>query len=152
MYFPFETSREPTDMPIIPLSAAFLPRGNSTIGDETTKTLWIFGAGASAHLDFPLSWGFFRSTVSHVTSYFKEPNDLSDPVKAFDLIESWIYTEPADANDRARLQFLVTQLRKLRRRLEAVGIQRTTEDLLNVEPEKLIERIRFVAHPKGQYF
>ncbi len=153
-------------MPNMPLNAPVLPRGNAE------KTLWIFGAGASAHLGFPLSWGFFRSTVGLVTSYFKEPNDLSldigrsfrpddfkkqdgsaitnedvraiktDPVKAFDLIELWNYTEPSDRKDQVRLQYLLGELKSLKGRLADVGITLSTADLLGIAPEELIRQIR----------
>jgi hypothetical protein len=153
-------------MPDMPLKAPFLPRG------EVNKTLWIFGAGASAHLGFPLSWGFLRSTVSLVTSFFKDPNDLSldfgrsfrpkdfttsagspitnddvraiktDPVKAFDLIDLWTYTEPADRKDLVRLQYLVRELKALKKRLADVGITPATGELLGIAPEELIRQIR----------
>jgi|GEM_PF-7052264 len=165
---------------MMPLKAEFLPRGIAMGGGDTTKTLWIFGAGASAHLGFPLSWGFLRSTISLLTAYFKDPNDLSldlgrmirptdfqkedgssitnddvwkiksDPVKAFDLIDLWTYTEPADRADQVRLQYLIRQLKELRGRLDAVGISMTTDDLLNIEPENLIGRIRNID-PKALY-
>lgn len=153
-------------MPNMPLKAPFLTRG------EVNKTLWIFGAGASAHLGFPLSWGFLRSTVSLVTSFFKDPNDLSldfgrsfrpkdfttsagspitnddvraiktDPVKAFDLIDLWTYTEPADRKDLVRLQYLVRELKALKKRLADVGITPATGELLGIAPEELIRQIR----------
>lgn len=157
---------------MMPLKAAFLPHGIAMGGGDNTKTLWIFGAGASAHLGFPLSRGFLRPTISLVTSFFKDPNDLSlefgsmyrpedfqkadgsaitnddvreiksDPVKAFDLINLWTYTEPTDRKDQVRLQYLLRQLKELRGRLDAVGISLATDELLNIEPENLIERIR----------
>lgn len=159
-------------MPTMPLKAAFLPRGISMGGGNDKKTLWIFGAGASAHLGFPLSWGFLRSTVSLVTSFFKDPDDMgldfgrmfrpedfkkqdgsqitnddvraikTDPVKAFDLIDLWTYTEPADRKDQVRLQYLVRHLKELRGRLAEVGISLTTDELMDIEPENLIDRIR----------
>lgn len=157
---------------MMPLTAAFLPRGIGMGGGDNTKTLWIFGAGASAHLGFPLSWGFLRSTISLVTSFFKDPDDLSldfgrmyrpeefqkndgspitnddvreiksDPIKAFDLMDLWTYTEPADRKDQVRLQYLLRELKKLRGRLDAVGISMTTEELLDIAPENLIDQIR----------
>lgn len=159
-------------MPTMPLKAVFLPRGIPMGGGNDKKTLWIFGAGASAHLGFPLSWGFLRSTISLVTSYFKDPDNLSldfgrmyrpedfqkkdgspitnddvrkiksDPIKAFDLIDLWTYTEPANRDDQVRLQHLLRQLKELRGRLDAVDISMTTDELLKVEPENLIDRIR----------
>lgn len=159
-------------MPTMPLRAPFLPRGAATGVDDGKRTLWIFGAGASAHLGFPLSWGFLRATVALVTSYFKDPNDMSldlgrafrpedfkrpdgseitnddvraikaDPVAAFDLMNLWTYTEPADRKDHVRLQHLVRQLKELRGRLAEVGISLSTGELLNIEPENLIDRIR----------
>jgi len=157
---------------MMPLRAAFLPRGIGMGEGDNTKTLWIFGAGASVHLGFPLSWSFLRSTISLVTSFFKNPNDLSleigrmyrpqdfqkkdgspitiddvreiksDPIKAFDLMNLWTYTEPADRKDQVRLQYLLRELKELRGHLDAVGISLTTDELLIVEPENLIDRIR----------
>jgi hypothetical protein len=105
------------------------------VGEEK-KTLWVFGAGASAHLGFPWSWGFLRSTLASLTSFFKDPDDTSldlgrmfrpedfqkqdgtpisndnvrtiktDPVKAFDLINLWTFAEPVDREDQIRLQYL----------------------------------------------
>lgn len=155
-------------MPAMPLTSSFLPRE----ADPGKKTLWIFGAGGSAHLGFPLSRGFLRSTLSLVTSFFKDPDDLSlefgrmfrpqdftkpdgspisnddvraiktDPSTAFDLINLWTYTEPPDRNDQVRLQHLVRHLKELRGRLAEVDISLTTDELLNIEPENLIDRIR----------
>ncbi len=155
----------------MPLTASFIPRGD-LIGGSDGKTLWIFGAGASAHLGFPLSSGFLRSTLALLTGFFKDPDDMSldfgrefrpedfknkdgspitndevraiktDPVKAFDLIDLWTYTEPSDRKDQVRLQYLIGQLKELRGRLADVDISMTTDELLNIEPENLIDKIR----------
>ena len=44
--------------------------------DDGKRMLWIFGAGASAHLGFPLAAGFIRSTVSLITEHFTDADDL----------------------------------------------------------------------------
>ena len=139
-------------MPRMPLNAPFLPRSAGSGAATDQRTLWIFGAGASAHLQFPMSWGCLRSTVTLLSSYFREPNELSidigcsafakqfqksdgstitkdellrgkeDPELAFDCIHLWEYFKPEDRHDEVRLQFLRRELSELRGRLAKVGI------------------------------
>lgn len=58
----------------MPLNAPFLPRRAGT-GVPEQRTLWIFGAGASAHLEFPMSWGFLRSTIELLTTFYEDPSE-----------------------------------------------------------------------------
>ena len=160
---------------MMPLNADFLPSRNGMAGDDKKKTLWIFGAGASAHLNFPLSRGFLRSTISLVTSHLEDPDDMrlefgryfspsyferedstpitnndiheikSNPDEAFELIELWNYLGFVHRNDYVRLQYLIKELKQLRKRLVAIGISMPTEDLLDIEPENLIDQIRQIT-------
>ncbi len=150
-----------------PLKADFLPNNN-----RTQKTLWIFGAGASAHLGFPLSRGFFRCTVRLLTESLGEPdyaaaeignclesatyknqlgkpltqNDIdeikTDTTVAFDQIASWTATHQTDAKYGIRFQHLTKELGRLRCVLNNIGIELPTQELLDTEPENLIDRIR----------
>lgn len=161
-------------MPRMPLSAAFLDRSEESGGTSGKRTLWVFGAGASAHLQFPMSWGFLRSTVTLLSSYFREPNELSldiglsafaeqfkkqdgseitkdemlrlkeDAELAFDCISMWEYVKPDDRHDEVRLQHLRRELGELRHRLADAEIQLPTAELLDIPPENLIQNIRDV--------
>jgi hypothetical protein len=160
-----------TDLPKMPLNASFLPR-RAGMGHPDQRTLWIFGAGASAHLEFPMSWGFFRSTIKFLTGFYRDPSESSfdlgistfpnlfkksngtsidkgeflriktDPVAAFECIGLHEYAKPENHQDEVRLQYLHRELRELRPRLAEAGIHLVTEDLLNIPPEDLIQQIR----------
>ena len=155
----------------MPLSAPFLARGAGMVQDDSTKTLWIFGAGASAHLEFPVSGGFLKATISLVTGSFKEVEDLrldfgrwykpesflkpdstpitnddvrafkTDPVLAFDCMQLWAYGD-LEWGDQVRLQHLLRELGKLKKVLSNVGIEPATSELLDIAPENLIRQLR----------
>lgn len=135
-----------TKMPVMPLNAACLPRGVEFGVDDGKRTLWIFGAGASAHLGFPLSWGFLRKTVSLIAERFKGPSLKKDSVKAFDNIDSW--SAELERPDYVRLQYLINHLKELKGCLARLGITPDTNALLDTEPEKLIQEIRTLT-PAG---
>src|SRR3954452_6984423 len=51
----------------------------SNVGaNEDTKTLWVFGAGASRHLGFPLSFDLFSKSVGICTAKLKTFSGTGD--------------------------------------------------------------------------
>jgi hypothetical protein len=122
----------------MPLRADFLPKDPATAPDRNARTLWIFGAGASAHLHFPLSSGFLKSALSLITSEIRSFS--GDSVSAFDQIGA--KTSELDRRDLVRLQNLMRQIAALRERLSAVGITPETAALLDTPPEDLLQQIQ----------
>lgn len=143
----------------------------SNVGaNEDTKTLWVFGAGASRHLNFPLSFDLFSQSVSLCTNKMKSWADEKDtgyqffradykyPTKpvptadqiakfkddarlALEYLHVWEYLKP-EKEDYIPIQDLFCLWLKLPGALEAVGLKFTPEELLKTNPEDLIHRVR----------
>jgi hypothetical protein len=146
---------------------------SSNVGaNEDTKTLWLFGAGASRHLGFPLSFDLFSKSVGICTAKLKMflgPDDVGyhffrdhfqgagkpvpthdqlvkfkdDPLLALDHVHVWEYLKPG-SSDYVPIQDLFRLWVGVQEKLRGIGFNLTTQDLLKVYPEDLINRIRQV--------
>lgn len=70
----------------MPFTAAFLPSRSWENKSQTQRTLWIFGAGASVHLRFPISKGFIRSTQEVAAENEHLKSAITDLPKKLHLI------------------------------------------------------------------
>ena len=139
------------------------------------KTLWIFGAGASLHLGFPVSSDFFRASLRLLTDRFVVPNHLSltlggpstsdgkrptqahfkrvksDPVFALRETTLWSYMRPVHG-DLVEYQYLLREWEHLPQLLCNAELTLTPGQLLATNPEDLIDIIRKlppVRDPQG---
>lgn len=145
----------------------------SNVGaNEDTKTLWVFGAGASRHIGFPLSFDLFSKSVGICAAklkVFSGPRDLGyhlfrerfhgagtsvpthddivkfkdDPRLALDHVHVWEYLKPELA-DYVPIQELFRQWIGIQEKLRKIGFSKTTKELLETYPEDLINQIRQV--------
>lgn len=147
----------------------------SNVGaNEDTKTLWIFGAGASQHLnDFPMSFNFFDKSIALCTSKMKTFSRKNDPkymglclgktsnspqvpsinqIRSFkrdsrlalSYIDIWGDLAP-DHDVMAKIQYLWNSWKRLPTLLEEIGLSLTPDQLISKYPEQLIAEVRNIT-------
>jgi NAD-dependent SIR2 family protein deacetylase len=141
---------------------------------EASRTAWIFGAGASAHLGFPLSGTLFSESIKLVTrpfiSYRVNRSDvrytglkvdltargMSVPTKrqvaefktnaelALSYRHMWERVKP-EPNAFAPIRVLYELWMKLPERLQDIGLSISCNELISSYPEVLIQRVRSIS-------
>lgn len=145
---------------------------NSNVGaNEDTKTLWIFGAGASRHMnEFPMSFDFFEKSIALCTSKMKTFSGKTDPrylglclakadnksavpsiskirkfkkdsCLALSHIDIWGFLAP-EHDVMAKIQYLWNSWKSLPILLEEIGFSLTPDQLISKYPEELIAEVR----------
>jgi hypothetical protein len=144
---------------------------SSNVGaNEDVRTLWIFGAGASRHLGFPLSSDFFSASIMLTTAYmrrwrtrrdigflefashFSDPSRPApsitelkrfrkQPIVAMRYYYTWKYLKPYYYFP---IQDLYDLWCDLPTALMAIGVDTTPEILVKKYPEELINEVRAI--------